>query len=278
MSTTTLRKILFVFISVIFFLFYPQLVFAADVVINEFLANPASGEKEWVELYNLSSGDVNLTGWKLVDAKNNTKSLDSLGIISAGGFVVYETGEGWLNNNDPEIINLKDNTGTVDSYSYSTKQNENITTGRDPNGTGDFTILASATKGSSNSPALPTTTPTQVPTATPTKTPTPTPTSKPTVTPKPVATATSSPASSQTKSVSPTTTKPMVQENTKPEDEVPTSILGEMVTASPSASPTLVEAKKASLFSFSNLAIGTGFVFLVASGILAFREWKKRSL
>jgi hypothetical protein len=35
------------------------------IVLNEFLANPSAGNKEWIELYNINSFAVDLTGWKL---------------------------------------------------------------------------------------------------------------------------------------------------------------------------------------------------------------------
>ena len=43
-----------------------------DLVINEILPNPAgSDDYEWIELKNIGSGDVDLTGWKISDASKS---------------------------------------------------------------------------------------------------------------------------------------------------------------------------------------------------------------
>ncbi len=284
------RSIFCLLLFFVVFCFFPQQIFAAThVVINEFLANPDSLGSEWVEMYNPTETEVSLADWKLVDASNSVKSLTDLKVIPSGGFVVYEyPHDGWLNNSSAETIWLKDASSTVvDSYSYTVEQSENVTTGRSPDGSDNWVVLAQATKGSANSPAQPTATltPTMAPTATsiptPTKIPTPMPTSKPTSTPKPVATATS------TSTSVPTTTKVSPSESVSPSqaedlatdaDSAPTAILGDMVTASPSAIPSgVVEEVASPFFSFSTLAIGIGFVFLVGSGILAFRSWKARN-
>lgn len=152
-------------------------------------------------------------------------------------------------------------------------------------GSGTYTLKVWRYTGKSSSPAgnavisvnlasaaptptfIPTST--QTPSTIPTKTPTSKPTpikSGPTATAKPVATTTPAPALTPAKSV--------IQQSSKEEDNIPTSILGEMVTASPSASPTIAGAKEASFFDLPKLFIGIGFVFLVGSGILAFRRFK----
>lgn len=116
--------------------------------------------------------------------------------------------------------------------------------------------------------STPTNSPTPTRTSTPTKTPSPTPISKPTATPK----------VTQAPSPTPTVPKMAVQESfeEEKEDVGPTSILGEMVSASPSAVPTeIVPKPEESFFNFPKLAIGLGFIFLAVSGILAFRSYKK---
>ncbi len=186
-----LREFIFIFFILVLFNFSPGFVFASsNVVINEFLANPSSGQGEWVELYNPTGSDVDLKGWVLSDKSGSRKNLDSLNSIAAGGFAVYEyQGDGWLNNtaseSKPESITLTDNSGNqIDNYLYSLDQKENITTGRSPDASDNWVVLAQATKGSSNSGPSEAPTQTPTPTSISTKIPTPTSTPKPTASPK----------------------------------------------------------------------------------------------
>ncbi|QQG41006.1 MAG: hypothetical protein HYV37_01640 [Candidatus Levyibacteriota bacterium] len=113
-----------------------------------------------------------------------------------------------------------------------------------------------------------TATPTQVPFPTQIKTPTPIPTNKSTPTSK----ATQTPTFTFT--LTPTTK--VVVPTIEGIDIGPTSILGEMVTAAPSAMPTeAIQKEEGPFFDFPKIAIGLGFVFLSTSGILAFRSYKK---
>lgn len=268
-------KIIFLFFFL--FLYFPYPAYAATVVINEFLAHPSTGNKEWVEFYNpdavdLSSywldDDINFTS----DSGNsNKKSLSNINntniqyqYIEFGSFL--NTGEDYVVIFSPEGI-------IVDQYHYTEDPGIDTPMGRSPDGIGSIIALSNATKGSPNSPASPTSTPTIVPTSThtptPTKTPIPTPTSKPTATPKLVITATSA-------STPVPTVKPSFFPTPEIEDSAPTSILGEMITASPSASPTISETKKASFFDLPKLIMGAGVVFVAASGILAFRRFHEK--
>lgn len=280
------KKILFLFF--IAFLLFPQKVFAADVVINEFSSN---SDPEWVELYNSSSTEiVDLEGWRLVDSNTQTTDdIDLSGCITPGGFRLFSRGSGWLNNTGGDTITLKNNNGNeVNSVVYGASgvigiPSPSNSASRVPNGSSTWEMLDPPSSTDSICQLSSTPTPTLIPTLsptnspTPTKTPTPTPTIKPTATSKPVATATPAPTSIPTiKVVTPTMAKMATYDNyDKKENMGPTSILGEMVTATPSAMPTEVDQKKAeeSFFNFPKLAIGVGFIFLAVSGILAFRKW-----
>ncbi|MFC1727302.1 lamin tail domain-containing protein [Patescibacteria group bacterium] len=169
------------------FLFLPKSVFA-QLAINEFLPNSKPGENEWVELYNLGASEINLSGWVLTDSAAHDKTLDHLGSILPGNFVVYEYpgGDGWLNNSSGDSVILKEGSETKDSYFYSLDPSEDISFGRYPDGTGAFGTLSSKTPGSANSSFV-------VPSPTPS--PTPTESSEPTATPFPTPTPTDSPTS-----------------------------------------------------------------------------------
>jgi len=109
------------------------------IVLNEFLPYP-DGEAygfdfgndsstmprgEWVELYNNSDSDVDLDGWYIKDADNNTIGITASStdlastIIPAGDWIVVYMNEAVLDN-DGDTVNLFDANDTlIDSYSYS---------------------------------------------------------------------------------------------------------------------------------------------------------------
>ncbi len=79
-----MRKILFILLAVGFM--------TAQVVINEIHYNPASsqgtdGEYEFLELYNVGTSAVDLTGWTVGATGTSPASLDGV-TIDAGGFVI----------------------------------------------------------------------------------------------------------------------------------------------------------------------------------------------
>ncbi|MBI4993299.1 MAG: lamin tail domain-containing protein [Candidatus Magasanikbacteria bacterium] len=95
-----------------------------SVVINEFVSDPASGEKEWIELYNFSSSTIDLTGWKLFDNVGQIAAPTST--IAASGFFVVELSSNKLNN-DGDIIILKNTADQiVDQVAYGVYDDGNI--------------------------------------------------------------------------------------------------------------------------------------------------------
>lgn len=84
------------------------------VVINEFEQNPIgtdSGE-EWIELYNPSSKDVNIGGWRLVDSYyKKTVLIPSGTVLAAGGYLVVPWTNGSLINSKFIALNLFDLAG-----------------------------------------------------------------------------------------------------------------------------------------------------------------------
>ena len=77
---------------------------AADVTINELMADPASDwspsdgneeygslEDEWIEIFNTGPGPVDITGWRLRDAVSDSSWRYGFeGVLESGGFfVVY---------------------------------------------------------------------------------------------------------------------------------------------------------------------------------------------
>ncbi len=155
--------ILFLFIGV-------RPVFAATVVINEIMANPSTGEKEWVELINTSSSEVNLDQWTIKEKTSsgniNSHSLPSV-LFPASSLCYFEFSGSSLNN-DGDTVSLDDQNGEIDSYTY-TSTTQSKTFSRVPDG-GNWQTNIDATKSSIICSSLSTASPTPTPTTTPTPT------------------------------------------------------------------------------------------------------------
>ena len=82
---------------------------SAHIVINEIEQNPYGTDagNEWVELYNPTTSDVNLDGWKLSTMHGKTVTVTLRGTIPANGYFVYTHAEQWLDNED-ESVTLRD--------------------------------------------------------------------------------------------------------------------------------------------------------------------------
>ncbi len=110
-----------------------------DIVINEIMYAPSSGEPEWIEFYNKTSQNISIVSWKLSDANTSItllpeSLLDDI-IVPANSFLVISKSEDISNyysvpsevfvtdiptlNNTGDNIVLKDFYGTqIDSVSY----------------------------------------------------------------------------------------------------------------------------------------------------------------
>ncbi|HSW56276.1 MAG TPA: lamin tail domain-containing protein [Ignavibacteriaceae bacterium] len=106
-----------------------------DVVINEIMYAPSSGEPEWVELYNRTSAAINLKKWKFSDAASSVTITNADKFIPANGFIVLTADSSIINfynvpseiirfslpalNNTGDAIVIKDSLGVlIDSLSY----------------------------------------------------------------------------------------------------------------------------------------------------------------
>lgn len=131
------------------------------VVLNEFLPNPSGDDYavapngEWVKLYNNSTTDVNVAGWKLENASggsliintsnsdnNNNTSDGGETIVPAGGILtVYRNGSSdFAINDDIETVKLYNGSVLIDFYSYNftVGLSEGKSLKREPDGTGGW--------------------------------------------------------------------------------------------------------------------------------------------
>lgn len=85
-----------------------------SVRINEILAVPQAGEKEWVELYNATNAAIDLTDWSLYEGAGLKTNL--FGVIEPSGYLAFDKSS---LNNDGDLVVLKDPTGAViDKVAY----------------------------------------------------------------------------------------------------------------------------------------------------------------
>jgi len=127
---------------------------AANIVINEFMANPSSGG-EWVELYNRETTDVDISGWQVDDIEGGSSptTIPDSTTIAAGGFYVVELSS--VLNNGGDTVRLLDDAGTlVDSYTYASST-AGVSEGRITDGADTWTTFDTPTPGASNGEAAP---------------------------------------------------------------------------------------------------------------------------
>jgi gliding motility-associated-like protein len=156
---------------------------SAQLKINEYscsnIAGPtdAYGENEdWIELYNTTATNINLTGWYLSDkASNPTKWQIPSGTINANGFkMVYCSGRNTVNGQelhpnfkltqtDNEWILISNTLGTiVDSIKIVRLTKSNHSVGRSTNGAIDWKLFTTPTPNANNTGAVNFYTPTPV--------------------------------------------------------------------------------------------------------------------
>jgi len=137
----------------------------SDIVINEFVSDPVDGEEEWIELYNNTEREIDLTSWKIEEGSGAITNLS--GKIGPKDFFVVGKIKGYLNNSG-DIIILKDPSGKIiDQVAYGDwddgNKNDNAPVTRDPYSVAriidgydtdrdnlDFKISTTPTKGESN--------------------------------------------------------------------------------------------------------------------------------
>ena len=102
------------------------------LVVTEIMYNPAGSDddKEWIELYNMGDTELNLTGWTIKDAANNTFATLDI-ILGPYSYVVVNGSE--LNNGDETIYIYDATNAEVLNVSYSdiAAENHSIELGED---------------------------------------------------------------------------------------------------------------------------------------------------
>ncbi|NWG28285.1 MAG: lamin tail domain-containing protein [Ignavibacteriaceae bacterium] len=161
------------------FIVFPSGTNYNDVVINEIMYAPSTGEPEWVELFNRTSTPINLMKWKFSDAATTVTITSSDKFIPENGYIVLARDSSILNyynvqseiiqlnlpalNNTGDAVTIKDSIGTkIDSLYYypdwggniDGKSLERVSVNRfslDPTNWGTSTSQFKATPGFINS-------------------------------------------------------------------------------------------------------------------------------
>jgi hypothetical protein len=130
-----------------------------NVVINEFLAHTDPPLEDFIELYNHSNVDVDLSGAYLSDDRDTNKfRIPNDTILPARGFVSFTVNTnttGFALDSTGERIYLVNasQTRVIDMVAFEAQAN-GVSSGRYPDGAPGFHELASLTAGTNNAPLL----------------------------------------------------------------------------------------------------------------------------
>ncbi len=133
--------------------FYP--VSQRNVVINEFLAHTDDPQLDYIELYNHSNSDVDLSGcWLSDDIATNKFRIPDKTTIPARGFLSFDQNQlGFSLDAAGETLFLVDSNATrvLDAIRFGGQEN-GVASGRSPDGSPTIRRLTSPTPGAPNAP------------------------------------------------------------------------------------------------------------------------------
>ncbi len=131
-----------------------------NLKLNEWMANPLPGEQDWIELHNLSSNQSVLVTGAIIEVNGASARMHSPSVISPAGFARYYLNEGGTLSNAIGLslpaaaatLVLRGPSGELlDSRVIGTAA-EGVSSGRQPDGTGNDQALASPSPNFTNAP------------------------------------------------------------------------------------------------------------------------------
>lgn len=147
--------------TVIMLIFFSLLIKAQStaIVMNEIYSRGTTTEPDWIELYNNSNVDIDLSAYKIYDSGGQSGSKDKKSfpagtVIAAKGFYVVTTDgseatDFGLSNSGEEVW-LEDGTGAIiDDVTFPALATGE-TYARVPDGSSTWSIVTTYTKGKSN--------------------------------------------------------------------------------------------------------------------------------
>lgn len=122
-----------------------------DIVINEIESDDDTGGGDWIELTNIGTDAVDVSGWRVFDNDpTRTSSIPAGTVIAPGDYFVIEepTIDFGLGRADVVSLFLADGTTLVDSYGWT--DHAATTYGRCADGLGPWQVTINGTKGAAN--------------------------------------------------------------------------------------------------------------------------------
>lgn len=124
---------------------------SGDLLINEFVSDPVTGEKEWVEVINTTNESVSLAGWSIQDDSDRSVSFEDT-TLQPNDFAVVLFSSGMLNNAGDTITLFDPNGAMIDKVIFGEGY---APTAEDPNSVarnenGDFALTETPTLGAEN--------------------------------------------------------------------------------------------------------------------------------
>ncbi len=111
-----------------------------NIYISETMANPPTGEKEWVEIYNDNDFSVSLNNWYLDDIENAGSSSKIFSLeINAKGYGIFDLTSSIFNNDGDSVRLLDFNKNLKDDFEYG-KTEQGKTLGRTSLESDDFCL------------------------------------------------------------------------------------------------------------------------------------------
>lgn len=95
-----------------------------DVVINEIMYDPLTGNAEWIELYNPKNFGIKLTGWKFNESNSFINVSDTCEFIFTPGSYLVISSDSTIFNRFPDLRNLSANQKLIFSSSSFSLSND----------------------------------------------------------------------------------------------------------------------------------------------------------
>jgi len=130
------------------------------ICINEFLADPASGQGDFIELHNCCNEPINVFGCYLSDSKGYLQKFTNTAfhVIPPRGFIWFTNTQltfGLAATGNVEIVLASPDSARVLDAIHFEGQSNGVSMGRSPDGAKGLVALAAPTPGRTNSGALP---------------------------------------------------------------------------------------------------------------------------